>query len=131
MDALDLQFGRFVLDIAVKTTALLAVTGIALLALHKASAATRHLVAVAGLAGALAIPALAFFLPAWDLPVLPGERHVLGESSWDARKLGTGDPSWASPRFEPAKTPASRPPPDSRGRSRASSLSRVAPASPG
>ncbi|TMB33240.1 MAG: tetratricopeptide repeat protein [Deltaproteobacteria bacterium] len=96
MDALDLQFGRFVLDIAVKTTALLAVTGIALLALHKASAATRHLVAVAGLAGALAIPALAFFLPAWDLPVLPGERHVLGESSWDARKLGTGDPSWAS-----------------------------------
>src|SRR2546430_1575834 len=96
MDALDLQFGRFVLDIAVKTIALLAVTGIALLALHKASAATRHLVAVAGLAGALAIPALAFFLPAWDLPVLPGERHVLGESSWDARKLGTGDPSWAS-----------------------------------
>ena len=96
MDALDLQFARFVLDIAVKTTALLAVTGIALLALHKASAATRHLVAVAGLAGALAIPALASLLPAWDLPVLPGERRVLEEGSWDTRKLGSGDPSWAS-----------------------------------
>jgi len=92
MDALDLQFGRFVLDVAVKTTALLAVTGVALLALHKASAATRHLVAVAGLAGALAIPALASFLPAWDLPVLPGERRSLAEGSWDARKLGSGIP---------------------------------------
>jgi beta-lactamase regulating signal transducer with metallopeptidase domain/Tfp pilus assembly protein PilF len=95
MDALDLQFGRFVIDIAVKTTALLAVTGLALLALHKASAATRHLVAVAGLAGALAIPALASFLPAWDLPVLPGERSA-GEGSWDPRKLGSGDAAWTS-----------------------------------
>jgi beta-lactamase regulating signal transducer with metallopeptidase domain/tetratricopeptide (TPR) repeat protein len=95
MDALDLQLGRFVLDIAVKTTALLAVTGVALLVLHKASAATRHLVAVAGLAGALAIPALASFLPAWDLPVLPEARRGVGEGSWDARKLGT-DPSWTA-----------------------------------
>jgi len=96
MDALDLQFARFVLDVAVKTTALLAVTGVALLVLHKASAATRHLVAVAGLAGALAIPALACFLPSWDLPVLPQERRPISESSWDARKLGVGDPSWSS-----------------------------------
>jgi beta-lactamase regulating signal transducer with metallopeptidase domain/Tfp pilus assembly protein PilF len=96
MDALDLQFARFVLDIAVKTTALLAVTGLALLALRRASAATRHLVAVAGLAGALAIPALASFLPAWDLPVLPGDHRPLAEVSWDARKLGAGDPSRAS-----------------------------------
>ena len=45
MDALDLGFGRFVLDVAIKATALLAVTALALLVLRKASAATRHLVA--------------------------------------------------------------------------------------
>jgi beta-lactamase regulating signal transducer with metallopeptidase domain len=106
MDALDLGFGRYVLDVAGKTTALLVVTAIALFALRKASAATRHLVAVAGLAGALAIPALASLLPTWDLPVLPGEHRKVAEiASWDVRKFGTDKP-WTEARIPEASPPA-------------------------
>jgi beta-lactamase regulating signal transducer with metallopeptidase domain len=93
MDALDLQFGRYVLDVAVKATALLAVTAVALLALRKASAATRHLVAVVGLAGALAIPGLAWFLPSWELPILPrAERALKADALFAGEDLATQKP---------------------------------------
>ncbi|MFL5398455.1 MAG: TPR end-of-group domain-containing protein [Myxococcales bacterium] len=106
MDALDLGFGRYVLDVAGKTTALLVVTAIALFALRKASAATRHLIAVAGLAGALAIPALASLLPTWDLPVLPGEHRKVAEiASLDVRKFGT-DNAWTETRTHEASPAA-------------------------
>ncbi|MFL5417022.1 MAG: M56 family metallopeptidase, partial [Myxococcales bacterium] len=106
MDALDLGFGRYVLDVAGKTTALLVVTAIALFALRKASAATRHLIAVAGLAGALAIPALASLLPTWDLPVLPGEHRKVAEiASLDVRKFGTDNP-WTETRTHEASPAA-------------------------
>jgi len=67
-----------VLEPIVRVTALLGLTSLLLLALRRSSASTRHLVAVAGLAGALALPFLSGTLPHLDLPVLPAtaRRHV-------------------------------------------------------
>src|SRR5437016_5548442 len=48
---------RFALDVALKATVLFGATGLALFALRRASAATRHMVGTAGLAAALAVGA--------------------------------------------------------------------------
>ena len=53
MDALELA--RFAVDVAFKATALLGLTALVLLFARRSSAATRHLVAVAGLPGAIAM----------------------------------------------------------------------------
>jgi beta-lactamase regulating signal transducer with metallopeptidase domain/tetratricopeptide (TPR) repeat protein len=63
----------------VKATLLLLATAFALRALVRASAASRHLVALLGLTLALAVPVLGLLLPRWEIPVLsPAERPLIG-----------------------------------------------------
>jgi beta-lactamase regulating signal transducer with metallopeptidase domain len=59
------------LGLGVRASVLLGLTALALLALRRASAASRQVVAVAGMAGALALLPLSLGLPSWDLTVLP------------------------------------------------------------
>lgn len=61
----------FALDLVLKATLLLALTGLAAAALTRSSAAFRHLVLTLGLAGTLALPVLSLVLPRWDVPLLP------------------------------------------------------------
>jgi beta-lactamase regulating signal transducer with metallopeptidase domain/tetratricopeptide (TPR) repeat protein len=62
---------RFALDVALKATVLLSITAVALIALRRASAAARQLVATLGLAGTLALPVATLFAPRWEIPLLP------------------------------------------------------------
>ncbi len=62
---------RFALDIALKATVLLLLTGVALAALRRASASARQLVATLGLAGTLLLPAVTIVAPRWEIPLLP------------------------------------------------------------
>jgi beta-lactamase regulating signal transducer with metallopeptidase domain len=61
----------FVLGLGARASVLLGLTALALLALRRASAATRQAVAVAGMAGALALPPLSFALPRWNPALFP------------------------------------------------------------
>jgi HEAT repeat protein/beta-lactamase regulating signal transducer with metallopeptidase domain len=58
------------LDALVKVTLVLGLAASAAFALGRASAATRHLVWSLALASAVAIPALSFALPRWQLPIV-------------------------------------------------------------
>jgi beta-lactamase regulating signal transducer with metallopeptidase domain/tetratricopeptide (TPR) repeat protein len=65
---------RFSVDLVLKATVLFLLTGAALLALRKASAATRHFVGVLGLSTSLLLPLLSFALPRIPVPLLPDPR---------------------------------------------------------
>lgn len=73
---------RFALDVAFKATVLLGLTAVALLALRRASAAARQLVATLGLAGVLVLPAASLLAPRWEIPLIPSP--VPAASSVDA-----------------------------------------------
>ena len=60
----------FLIDIAAKATALLALAGLLAVLLRRRSAATRHLVWTAALVAALLVPVMALSLPRWELPVI-------------------------------------------------------------
>lgn len=62
---------RFALDITLKATVLFLLTGLALAALKRASAAARQLVAMLGLAGALLLPVVSLVAPRWEIPLVP------------------------------------------------------------
>jgi beta-lactamase regulating signal transducer with metallopeptidase domain len=72
--------GAALTNLGARVTALLALTTLALFALRRGSAATRHLVAVAGLAAALALPLLSGTLPKLSVP-LPVQH---ASDRWDA-----------------------------------------------
>jgi beta-lactamase regulating signal transducer with metallopeptidase domain/Flp pilus assembly protein TadD len=55
----------------VKATLLLLATALVLRVLTRASAASRHVVALLGLAAALAVPVLGLVMPRWEIPLLP------------------------------------------------------------
>jgi len=59
------------LDTALKGALLIVLAAIAAYALRNRSAASRHAVWTAAVIGHLAIPALVFLLPAWQMPLLP------------------------------------------------------------
>jgi hypothetical protein len=61
----------WLLEIAVKATALLALAAALTVMLRRASAATRHLVWAAGLAGTLVLPMAGTVLPGWTVPLTP------------------------------------------------------------
>ncbi|MFI5120399.1 MAG: TPR end-of-group domain-containing protein [Thermoanaerobaculia bacterium] len=63
----------------VKATLLLLATAFALRALVRASAASRNLVALLGLALALAVPVLGLVLPRWEVPILAAPARPLPE----------------------------------------------------
>lgn len=64
----------FLASTLLKVTAVLAFAGAAALIARRASAATRHLIWTSALAGAVLIPAMALFVPAWKLvPVKSAE----------------------------------------------------------
>lgn len=58
---------------ALKGALLLGATGLATLALQRASAATRHLVWTLAFAAVLVMPLLLVLVPGWEVPVLPAE----------------------------------------------------------
>src|SRR5262249_30940398 len=59
-----------VVDAVVRASLVLAVTGLAALALRRVPASALHLVWTLGLAGALAVPALSLVTPRWELPIV-------------------------------------------------------------
>ena len=72
----------------VKATLLLLATVLALRALVRASAASRHLVAFLGLALALAVPVLGLVLPRWEIPVLSAPEKAVDRDSRRASRTG-------------------------------------------
>ncbi len=65
----------------VKATLLLLATAVALRVFARASAASRHVVALAGLAGALAVPVLGLVVPRWEIPLLPARVKASNSSA--------------------------------------------------
>lgn len=65
------QTTLFLLDIALKATAILLATLALNLGLRRASAATRHLLWSLSLLGLLALPVLTYGLPSWRVSILP------------------------------------------------------------
>ena len=61
----------FLATTLVKATLLLLVTAAVLRLSPRASAASRHIVALVGLLGALAVPVFGFVLPRWEVPFVP------------------------------------------------------------
>ncbi len=67
-------------DVAAKSTLILATAAVAALMLRRAPAATRHLAWCLGLCGALVLPVLAVALPGWAWSVLPANTDVIASS---------------------------------------------------
>ena len=89
-----------------RVTALLGLTLLALFALRSASAATRHLLAVSGLLGALALPVLTLVLPQWELAVLPASKvEPLGQRPIRLPALVREAPVFANARLAPLLRP--------------------------
>jgi hypothetical protein len=61
------------LDTLLKATLLLGLAALAVRALKRGSAASRHFVWTLGLASALVLPLLGSVVPAWELPLVPSE----------------------------------------------------------
>ncbi len=66
----------FLLEVTAKATTIVGVTALACWSLRRASAALRHFVWAAALAGVLALPALALLVPDWHLTLLPAPLSV-------------------------------------------------------
>lgn len=95
---------RFALDVAFKATVLLGLTAVALLALRRASAAARQLVATLGLAGVLVLPAASLLAPRWEIPLIPSP--VPAAASVDAAFGSLELPRLRSEAEAPALPPA-------------------------
>jgi beta-lactamase regulating signal transducer with metallopeptidase domain len=67
-----------VFDAAIKGAVLVVIAGVAAYLLRHRAAASRHAVWTAAVIGHLAIPLLAFVLPAWDQPLLPSAPWMQG-----------------------------------------------------
>jgi beta-lactamase regulating signal transducer with metallopeptidase domain len=88
------------LDVTSKATLVLAVAGVAAFALHRASAAARHIAWCLGLSAALALPVLSLILPGWAWRILP----MAGQGAYPARISRADSPA---PRLTPSHHPSS------------------------
>ena len=71
MDATLLSAGRFAIDVALKVTLLVSVILLLMVVFRRVSASSRHLLAMLGLAGALALPFLGPLVPSVAVPLVP------------------------------------------------------------
>jgi beta-lactamase regulating signal transducer with metallopeptidase domain/protocatechuate 3,4-dioxygenase beta subunit len=71
VDLLSRSPSALVVDVAAKSTLVLALAAVVALMLRRAPAATRHLAWCLGLCGALVLPVMTAALPSWAWPVLP------------------------------------------------------------
>ena len=71
MNALALSAARFGLDLSLKVTFLLSLALLSIYGLRRLSASARHLVAMLGLAGALALPLATAVVPSFSIPLVP------------------------------------------------------------
>ena len=72
-------------DAGVKGMILLALAGLVVLAIRRASASARHLVWTLALAGLLLSPAVSLVMPMWQLPILPPADAPIGRAAQAAR----------------------------------------------
>ncbi|MBC8424604.1 M56 family metallopeptidase [bacterium] len=84
-------------DLALKTTLLIAVAALCSLALHRASAAARHLLWTMAMAGCLLLPVLTTVLPDWRVAALPDLRLVVPGEPVEEVVSGEGAESIVSP----------------------------------
>ena len=82
----------FLLDMALKATAIILAAAALNIALRRASAATRHLVWSASLLGLLALPLLAYTLPDWRVAVLPESFSISNSASTDLKSEAASQP---------------------------------------
>jgi beta-lactamase regulating signal transducer with metallopeptidase domain len=82
------QTTLFLIDIALKATAILLATVALNLGLRRASAATRHLLWSLSLMGLLALPALTYALPSWRVSILP-ESFSISKTAEPAGRVAT------------------------------------------
>ncbi|HKR08676.1 MAG TPA: hypothetical protein VJS39_05760, partial [Gemmatimonadaceae bacterium] len=68
-------------DAAIKGAVLVVLATLAVFALRKKSAASRHAVWSAAVIGHLAIPTFMLLLPAWQIPLLPAAPWIASEAS--------------------------------------------------
>lgn len=94
----DTRIAGIALDIAVKVAVVLALAFIATRLLRRSSAALRHSVWTAAIAGALVLPVLAIALPSWHAP-LPGAEAMRSLAARAGGALGSTGPS-----AEPARS---------------------------
>ena len=71
MDATLFSAGRFAIDVALKVTLLVSLVLLLIGGLRRLSASSRHLLAMLGLAGALALPFVGFLAPSVAVPLVP------------------------------------------------------------
>src|SRR5436190_12987957 len=71
MDATLFSAARFGIDVALKVTLLVSLVLLLMAGLRRLSASSRHLLAMLGLAGALALPFVGLLAPSVAVPLVP------------------------------------------------------------
>jgi hypothetical protein len=89
------------LEIATKSTLVLALAALAVIALRRGSAAARHWIWTVGAAAVVALPALSVLLPAWPIPIFP----ETASWSYALGKVGPTDASNFAPWPVVSETP--------------------------
>lgn len=98
---------EFAVDLLLKVTLLLVLTGLVSALLAKSSAAARHLVLTLGLAGSLLLPPLTLLMPRWNVPLLPRPRapeaavSISGPAKISREAPKRGDISFISSKDNP------------------------------
>src|SRR6202171_6516383 len=93
---------RFGLDVTLKATILFALALLLAVAIPRLSAAARHLLAILGLAGALALPLTTPLVPSVSVPLLPSLVAVSAEAGPEALRSAGAENRMAEESSSPA-----------------------------